>query len=219
MAHTCFAADGRQYIDFVMGWCIGNLGWGMETIRDKINATNHAPYVHPELLYRPWVDVAALLAELTPGELQLSYRATGGTEAVEIALQVAAAFTGRSGFLSIEDSYHGNSIATRSIGASDDHNPHSARLSKCRKIKPPLNAQALDRVETALKKRDVAAFIMEPIVMNLAVMVPVEDFMTGVQKLCKKYGTLLIMDEVACGFGRTGKLFASEHYEIEPDIL
>ena len=87
-----FAADGRRYIDFVMGWCVGNLGWGMDTIRDKINATNHAPYVHPELLYRPWVDVAALLAELTPGELQLSYRATGGTEAVEIALQVSGVF-------------------------------------------------------------------------------------------------------------------------------
>ena len=86
-------------------------------------------------------------------------------------------------------------------------------------VKPPLDERALDRVETTLKKRDVAAFILEPIVCNLGGLVPQEAFMRGLAELCKRYGTLLVFDEVACGFGRTGKLFATEHYDVEPDIL
>jgi acetylornithine/succinyldiaminopimelate/putrescine aminotransferase len=82
-----------------------------------------------------------------------------------------------------------------------------------------LNANALDRVETRLKRRDVAAFIMEPISINLGVLIPDAEFMTGLQRLCRRYGTLLVMDEVATGFGRTGKLFASEHFKLQPDIM
>ncbi|HUP50177.1 MAG TPA: aminotransferase class III-fold pyridoxal phosphate-dependent enzyme [Thermoanaerobaculia bacterium] len=67
--------------------------------------------------------------------------------------------------------------------------------------------------------RDVAAFIMEPVGLSLGVSVPELAFMEGVQRLCRRYGTLLVMDEVATGFGRTGKMLASEHFEIEPDIM
>jgi adenosylmethionine-8-amino-7-oxononanoate aminotransferase len=70
-----------------------------------------------------------------------------------------------------------------------------------------------------LKRRDIAAFIMEPISLNLGVVIPTQTFMTRLARLCRRYGTLLIMDEVATGFGRTGALFASEHFVIEPDIL
>jgi len=78
---------------------------------------------------------------------------------------------------------------------------------------------AIARLETLLKKRDVAALIMEPISCNLAVLIPEDAFMKRAQQLCRRYGTLFIADEVACGFGRTGKLFASEHFDLEPDIL
>ena len=77
----------------------------------------------------------------------------------------------------------------------------------------------LGKVETLLKKRDVAAFIMEPIICNLGALVPNDEFIRGVRKLCTRYGTLFIADEVATGFGRTGKLFACEHFDIEPDVL
>ena len=70
-----------------------------------------------------------------------------------------------------------------------------------------------------LKSREIAAVIMEPVICNLGVLVPEAAFMKALQRLCKRYGTLLIMDEVATGFGRTGKLFATEHFDIEPDIL
>jgi acetylornithine/succinyldiaminopimelate/putrescine aminotransferase len=92
-------------------------------------------------------------------------------------------------------------------------------MPKAHRISLPLDLDALDRVETQLKRRDVAALIMEPVPINLGVVNPEPEFMEGLSKLCRRYGTVLIMDEVATGFGRTGRLFASEHYDIEPDIM
>src|SRR3954454_831238 len=76
-----------------------------------------------------------------------------------------------------------------------------------------------NRVERLLRKREVAAFIMEPIICNLGALVPDAEFMRGLQRLCRRYGTLLILDEVATGFGRTGRLFASELFGLAPDIM
>ena len=129
------------------------------------------------------------------------------------------AYTGRGTFVSIEDSYYGNSIATMSIGATENRETFPNLLPNCRKIVPPLDRKALGKVETLLKKRDVAAFIMEPIICNLGALVPEDEFMRGVRKLCTRYGTLFIADEVATGFGRTGRLFACEHFDLEPDVL
>ena len=92
-------------------------------------------------------------------------------------------------------------------------------LPRCHRIGPPLDRKALGKVETLLKKRDVAAFIMEPIICNLGAVVPEDEFVSGVRKLCTRHGTLFIADEVATGFGRTGKLFACEHFDLEPDVL
>ena len=91
---TITDSRGRKYIDFLAGWCVGNFGWGNEAITAKIRRPR-AHYVYPEYLYRPWVELAQLLAEMTPGKLQKSFRATGGSEAVDIALQIAMASTGR----------------------------------------------------------------------------------------------------------------------------
>ncbi len=216
----CYVYDarGRRYIDFLSGWCVGNFGWGNSEIT-KRPRRERPDYVNPEYIYRPWVELARLLAEITPGKLEKSFRATGGSEAVDIALQVAMASTGRRKFVAVEGSYHGNTIGTVSIAASDSRAPFPNRLSNCLTIAPPLGRRAAERLEHLLKKRDVAAFIMEPISCNLAVMVPDDDFMKRAQQLCRRYGTLFIADEVACGFGRTGKVFASEHFDLQPDIL
>jgi adenosylmethionine-8-amino-7-oxononanoate aminotransferase len=211
--------DGNEFVDFVMGWCVGNLGWGHPDIRQAAQKSLDVDYIYPGYSYEPWANLAELLKEITPGKLSRSFRATGGTEAVEIALQVAMLKTGRGKFVSLEDSYHGNSIGTLSIGASENRGQFKNLLKNCKKIETPLNSKAADKLETLLKKREVAAFIMEPISMNLGVEIPDQEFMERLQQLCQKYGTLLIADEVACGFGRTGKLFACEHYDLEPDIL
>src|SRR4051794_11380031 len=110
-------------------------------------------------------------------------------------------------------------VPTMSIGASSNRDTFKNLLPNCHKIEPPLDHKALGKVETLLKKRDVAAFIMEPIICNLGAVVPEDEFIRGVRKLCTRYGTLFFADEVATGFGRTGKLFACEHFDLEPDVL
>lgn len=212
-------ANGKEYIDFLTGWCVGNMGWGNEEIRKHIREYQGPDYVYPTYLYRPWAELADLLAEITPGKLTKSFRATGGTEAVEIALQAAMTHTQRQGFVSVEGSYHGHSIGAMSVGFSGFRSRYKNLLPNCHKITPPLDEKAADLLESLLKGGDIAGLIMEPIICSLGVEVPTKVFMRRAQALCKKYGTLLIMDEVATGFGRTGKLFGSEHFEIEPDIM
>ena len=151
--------------------------------------------------------------------LTTCFRATGGSEAVDLALQAAMIHTGRRGFLSLEGSYHGNSLAGLSIGASDNREHIKNLLPHCGKIAPPLDAKALRRIEQRLKRRDVAAFIIEPISINLGVLIPDHDVIRRVRDLCRRYGTLFIADEVASGFGRTGRLFAFEHFDLDPDMI
>ena len=214
-----YGPRGKKYIDFLMGWNVGNVGWNIEEINEKIRKFRGPNYVNPSYLYKPWIKLAEILAKVTPGKLTRSFRATGGTEAVEIALQAAMAHTKRYKFISIEGSYHGHSIGAMSIGSSEFRKYYKNLLPGCYKIRPPLNAEAGRKVENILKKGNIAAFISEPIICNLGVLIPDKEFFEIVQKACRKYGTLLIIDEVATGFGRTGKLFASEHYNLEPDII
>jgi adenosylmethionine-8-amino-7-oxononanoate aminotransferase len=211
-------ADGGSLIDFTTGWCVGNFGWSHEHVQDAIRDFDGPPYVYPGYNYQPWEELAELLARMAPGKLEKVYRATGGTEAVDIAMQLAMAYTKRGKFLSIEGCYHGNSIATGSIGHYS-HETYPNLLAGCDKISPPLDKKKLEGLEAALKQKDVAAFIMEPVLLSLGVLVPEPEFMHGARELCSKYGTLFIADEVATGFGRTGTLFACGHYGLEPDII
>jgi adenosylmethionine-8-amino-7-oxononanoate aminotransferase len=214
-----FDAAGRRYIDFVSGWCVGNFGWGRPEIRRAVTAADLPDYVHPEHLYEPWVDLAEKLTALAPGNLARCYRATGGTEAVEIALQVGLAATGRKKLVAVEDAYHGNSLGTLSIGSADNRQQYPNLLANCHRLAAPLDERAAARLETMLAKRDVAAFVFEPVACNLGVMVPEQGFVDRLRELCSRYGTILVADEVACGFGRTGRLFACEHFGLEPDVL
>lgn len=214
-----YDSTGKKYIDFVMGWCVGNIGWDNAVVRKSIKDFSGPDYVLPSYIYRPWVELAELLAEMTPGKLQKSFFATGGTEAVEIALQAAMSHTGRKHFISVEGSYHGHSIGAMSVGENDFRKHYKNLLFHCNKIKPPLDDRVADKVIKLLKNRTIAALIMEPIIMNLGVEIPEKKFMQRIAVACKKYGTVLIMDEVASGFGRTGKMFATEHYGIKPDVM
>src|SRR3954453_14757249 len=209
---------GRKYIDFVMGWCVGNFGWRPAATK-AIEHFKGPDYVYPGYSYAAWTELARLLASLAPRPLTTCFRATGGSEAVDLALQAGMIPTGRRAFLSLEGSYHGNSLAGLSIGASDSRERIKNLLPHCGKIAPPLDAKALRRIEQRLKRRDVAAFVIEPISINLSVLIPDHDVIRRVRGLCRRYGTLFVADEVACGFGRTGRLFACEHFDLEPDML
>ena len=211
--------NGKRYIDLFMGWCVGNLGWGNPEVKKAVRNYKGPDYVYPGLHFKQWVELAELLAEITPGKLEKSFRATGGSEANEAALQMAMLYTKRDKFLSMEESYHGNTIATLSIGSSESREKFGNMLPNCLKIDMPPDAKALSKAETRLKKKDIAAFIMEPVICNYDTYVPGQEFISGIRDLCTKYGTLLIIDEVATGFGRTGKLFGCEHFDIVPDIM
>ncbi|HEY5723492.1 MAG TPA: aspartate aminotransferase family protein [Allosphingosinicella sp.] len=215
-----FAADGRGAIDFQSGWCVGNLGWSRPEIERALRDFDGPAYVYPGHLYGPWEELAKALLEIAPSGLRRCFRATGGSEAVEIALQAAMLHTGRARFVTIDGCYHGNTLGPHSIGDGETRSlfPRLG-LPAPRTIKPPLDEARLAQLETALKPRDVAAMILEPVICNLGALVPEPAFMRGARDLCRRYGTLLILDEVATGFGRTGRMFAAEHSGVRPDIM
>jgi len=215
-----FAADGRSAIDFQSGWCVGNLGWSWPEIERALSDFDGPAYVYPGHRYAPWEALAEALVGIAPQGLRRCFRATGGSEAVEIALQAAMLHTGRARFVTIEDCYHGNTLGPRSIGDAETRSlfPRLG-LPAPRTIKPPLDEARLAQVETALKPRDVAAMILEPVICNLGALMPEPAFLRGARDLCRRYGTLLILDEVATGFGRTGRMFAAEHSGVRADIM
>ncbi|HZZ94402.1 MAG TPA: aspartate aminotransferase family protein [Usitatibacter sp.] len=213
-----FDTRGRRYIDFLMGWCVGNFGWGNAVIERPAKAFRGPDYVYPNFDYPPWEELASLLLALAPRPLAKCFRATGGSEAVDLALQAAMLHTGRRAFISLEGAYHGNTLGALSVGSGDRERLRNL-LGHCRRVKPPLDHAALARFDRELARGDVAAVILEPISMNLGVLIPERGFMGELGRLCRAHGTLLIMDEVAIGFGRSGTLFASEQVGARPDIL
>jgi adenosylmethionine-8-amino-7-oxononanoate aminotransferase len=217
--HYLIDPQGKRYLDFLSGWNVGNFGWDNRLLEEAVRTFDGPPYVYPQHRYQPWFKLAALLIDLAPGRLKQCFRATGGTEAVDLALQMAMRHTGRREFIGLTGAYHGNSIATMSIGADADSREELNLLSGCHQIDTPIDKKAVGKIETLLKRSKIAAVIMEPIAMNLGVNIPEVRAMADIQALCRRHGTLLVMDEVACGFGRTGKLFATEHFNLSPDIL
>jgi len=211
--------EGNRYIDFLMGWSVGNIGWGNREIREKLRQYDGPEYVNPTYLYEPWVKLAEMLAEITPGRLKRTFKATGGTEAVEIALQAAMSHTKRSCFISIKDAYHGHSIGTMSVGPDYFRTRYDNLLPGCDKISPPLDRNAGEKVVELLKTKKYAAYISEPVICNLGVQIPEREYFRIVQEACRETGTVFIIDEVATGFGRTGRMFGAEHFDLEPDIL
>ena len=174
----------RTQIDFQSGWCVGNLGWSPPEIERALCDFAGPAYVYPRHRYAPWEELAGALVEIAPPGLERCFRATGGSEAVEIALQPAMLHTGRARVVTIEGCYHGNTLGPRSIGDGETRRlfPRLG-LPTPRTIRPPLDEARLSQVETALKRRDVAAMILEPVICNLGALVPEPAFLRGVHAL------------------------------------
>jgi adenosylmethionine-8-amino-7-oxononanoate aminotransferase len=211
--------EGKEYIDFIMGWCVGNFGWGNSDILAAIKEFSGPAYIYPSFQYKGWAELSELLADMAPGNLTKCFRATGGTDTIETALKIAMIYTGRKQFVSVDECYHGNSIGALSIGSSYNSDVYSNLLPGCMKITRPLDKSAIREVEKRLEEENVAAFIMEPVLTHPGIHIPSAEFVRAVRDLCDKYGTLLVFDEVGVGFGRTGKTFACEHFNVQPDVL
>jgi len=185
----------------------------VQAIRDQAKRYLHV-MVYGEYLQRPQVLLAKRLAEVTPEPLSVTYFTNSGTEAVEGALKAAKKFTGRHGLVAFEGSFHGDTSGSLSVtGREVYRKPFEPLLPNVRFL--PFNDTA------ALKVIDetTAAVIVEPIQSEGGVRLPNDGFLSALKEQCGRSGALLIFDEVMTGLGRTGKLFAGQHWNIVPDIL
>ena len=213
-------SDGKKYLDFIAGWCVGNSGWKKKEIIDSIKKFKGPEYVYPNYRYTRWEDLAQRLVGLLPTKEWTCFKATGGTEANEIALKMSMAYNKRKKFLAFKGAYHGQSIACLSLVKIPNHETHFGKFSE-----DYIQIQAKDWEKTSdeavkiIKTNEISAFISEPFICNLGVIIPPKYFFDKVIQACKETNTLFICDEVATGFGRTGKWFGFEHYNLDPDII
>jgi putrescine aminotransferase len=213
---------GREFIDCLGGYGIYNMGMCHPKIVEAVRAqVTRMPLSSQELLDPLRGAMAELLGELAPGDLQECFFINNGTDAVEGALKLSRIYTKRVGFISAVRGFHGKSMGSLSVmGKHTYRHPFEPLLPQIHFV-PFGDAKALeDEFEKlATVGDDAAALILEPVQGEAGAIVPPDDFLPAARRLCDKFGTLLILDEVQTGFGRTGKIFACEHWNVVPDIL
>jgi len=209
-------SEGKEYLDFLGGYGALNLGHNNDQVIEGIKKVIGLPNLLQASISTMAAVLAANLAEITPGNLNKSFFCNSGAEAVEGALKLARAATQRTKFVYCQGAFHGKSFGALSVtGREKYQKPFKPLLADC--IAVPYGELA--PLEQELKNSDVAAFIVEPIQGEGGIIVPPHGYLKKAKELCEKYGTLMIVDEIQTGFGRTGKMFASEYEEIVPDIL
>jgi ornithine--oxo-acid transaminase len=212
-----YTQEDEAYLDFHSGEGFASLGHNnpavkqalIQALQDDLPDGTQIHYgAHSGML-------AEALCRHLPAALDAVFFTNSGTETVEAALKFARSATGRSRLLSCDEGYHGLSYGSLSVSSETYFKKgFGPLLPDCDRV--PFND--LERLEEALRKKEVAAFIVEPI-QGRAVTVPEAGYFKGVEALCRKYGTLLIFDEIQTGLGRTGKWFALDHWGIEPDFV
>ncbi|MDR5683185.1 MAG: aspartate aminotransferase family protein [Armatimonadota bacterium] len=207
---------GREYLDFSGGPAVFALGHRHPAVvQAVIDQIQRMPMSVRAMPRRPEAELAALLAEVTPGDLQYSFFCNSGAEAVEGALKLARLTTGRPEVIATEGGFHGKTMGALSASGREKYRqPFQPLVPGFRHI-PFGDADALER---AIDEQ-TAAFIVEPIQGEGGVVVPPDDYLPRVREICDRTGVLLIVDEIQTGLGRTGKMFACEHFGITPDIL
>ena len=209
--------SGREYLDLLSGIGVASVGHAnpevVAAVRAQADLYLHV-LVYGEAVEEPQVRLARRLAEITPGDLSVTFFTNSGAEAVEGALKVARKFTGRKRFVAFRGGYHGDTLGALSVCDSAIYRkPFEPLLADVEFLPfdeiPPL--QGIDET--------VAAAIVEPIQGEGGVRVPGADFLPALRARCDAVGTLLVFDEVMTGLGRTGRWFAGEHWEVAPDVL
>jgi putrescine aminotransferase len=208
--------DGKEYIDCLGGYGVFSLGHRHPKVIAAVKRQlDKMPLSSKILLDQPMADLSALLAEITPGDLQYSFICNSGTEAVEGALKLARLHTKRCKVLSTLNSFHGKTLGALSATGRDlFREPFQPLLTGFEHV-PFNDIHALE----AKIDQDTAAVIIEPIQGEGGIVIPDESYLPAVRSLCDKHSALLICDEVQTGLGRTGKMFACEHYRVIPDII
>jgi len=228
--------DGKRYIDCFSGISVVNCGHNhsrvVDACKQQLDKLIHCcTYVY----YSPMpARLAKTLAEITPGELQKTFFGNSGAEALEGAMRLAKQHTGRRELVALTHSFHGRTAATLSItgnsGRKKGNGPYLPGVAfapapyeyRCDQCSGKCNLKCADKVADVIKYQtagDVAAFIGEGLLGEGGILPPPEGYYETVAEIIRDHGGLFIADEVQSGFGRTGKMFAIEHTDVEPDIM
>jgi len=237
-AEGCYFIDGngKRYLDFSSQLMCVNLGHKNRAVIEAIAAQARAlPYIAPAYATDVRVELSQLLLEVLPAGLEKFFFTTSGTEANEAAIKIARLFTGKTKILARYRSYHGSTMA--SIAATGDPRRWPVEPAakgqgvvfgpevNCYKcpIKhqyPQCDVACADYLEHMIENEsDVAAVLIEPVVGTNGVLVPPPEYLPRLRQICDRHNVLLIADEVMSGWGRTGKWFAVDHWDVKPDIL
>jgi taurine--2-oxoglutarate transaminase len=223
--------NGKRYLDFNSQLMCVNIGHADERVVAAIQKQAAVlPYASPLLATEPRARLGAKLAEIAPGDIDVFFFTNGGAEANETAFKIARAFTGRQKILARYRSYHGSTFAAISA-TGDPRRWGQPPMPGIVHVLDPYHGieRGWERVGQSLSYLDevvqlegpgtIAAFILESVTGTNGVLVPPDGYMQGVRALCDKYGIVMVCDEVMSGFGRTGKWFAVNHWNVIPDII
>ena len=213
-----FTADGRRILDFLSGYCVHNLGHNhprvIAALHDELDRNgpamlqSHVPELAGEL--------AAELYRLAGGRLEKVYFCSSGSEGIETVIKFARVHTRRTGLLYCRGAFHGLTCGALSLMADSSWAQGFAPLLPGAESVPFAN---LGELESKLAGRNFAAFVVEPIQSEGGVRVPPADYLRSAQMLCRKYGTLFVLDEVQTGLYRTGPFLAAHHWGLDPDMV
>ncbi|HSQ44623.1 MAG TPA: aspartate aminotransferase family protein, partial [Ginsengibacter sp.] len=212
-----YDVDGKEFIDLIGGISVCNVGHGNKkvigAINKQINDYLHV-MVNGELVLSPQTNYAKLLTDNLPNSLNSVFFTTSGTEATEGAMKLAKRFTGRTQIAAFNDSYHGSTQGSLSIMGSEYWR------NSFRPLLPDILHLTFNSYESLTQITELTACVIaETIQAEAGVIVPDKKWIQALRKKCDESGTLLILDEIQCGFGRNGSLWAFEQFEIIPDVL
>jgi ornithine--oxo-acid transaminase len=210
--------DDQPYLDFLSGYSVFNFGRNHPVVKQVIRDVLDLDL--PNMVQLDCSLLSGLLAEAlvkrTPRHLDAVFFCNSGTEGMEGALKFARAATARKRAVSLTSAFHGLSLGSLSLMGCESFTEGFGPLMEGFDARVSLDD--IDELERQLRSRDVAAFVIET-VQGKGCQTPKTDFFVRAQELCRKYGTLLISDEVQTGLGRTGKMFGFQHWNLEPDII
>jgi ornithine--oxo-acid transaminase len=213
-----FTADGRRIVDFLSGYCVHNVGHNHPDVVEALQ--RELARCGPAMIQTHVCDLAGELAERlcarAGGRLNKAFFASSGSEGVEAAIKFARAHTRRTGILAAEHAFHGLTCGALSLMSDEFWRAGFGPLLPGVETVP---FGALEPLERQLKSKQFAAFIVEPIQSEAGVRVPDADYLRNVEALCRRYGTLFVLDEVQTGMYRTGTFLAAHQFGVEPDIV
>jgi ornithine--oxo-acid transaminase len=212
-----YDADGTRHLDLLGGF--GMYGVGRNNARVRAALVEALGLETPGMLAMGTTLLPGLLAEeligLAGGRIERCLFTSSGTESVESAIKLGRAATGRSRVLSADHGFHGLTLGSLSANGNDEF---TARFQPLLPGFEQVPFGDLETLEEQLRREDVALFIVEP-VQGKGINLPPDGYLAGAQELCRRYGTLFCVDEVMTGFGRTGRMFAFQHWGLEPDLV